>query len=233
MRLCIIGNSHLAALRLGWDRVGAEFPWAQPQFFGARGEALLDLHAQGSRLVPGNADLAARIAHTSGGETEIDPARYDAALLVGMNYLPTMPRDARLSQAVRAAAARAAFGRALAGHVFAELRKAAPGLPVHVMPNPLQRRAPGAEPAVAVVPYAQRLEDLRRGLGEEGPVHVAGQPPETLVDELYTADAWGMGALALDDGRGSYVKKDEDLSHMNADYGALFLRRWLAAIAPA
>lgn len=232
MKLCIIGNSHLAAIKLGWDQVGAEFPWLQPQFFGARADALLDLHAEGGRLVPATPDLAAKIAYVSGGDGSIDPAGFDAALLVGMNYIPTMPEDARLSQAVRAAAARAAYDATLSGHVFAQLRKAAPDLPVHVMPNPLRRRAAGAEPAAATVPYAVRLEDFRRGLGA-GPVHVAGQPPETIVDELYTADVHGLGAVALDEGRGARSKAETDLSHMNGDYGALFLRHWLPTIAPA
>lgn len=233
MRLCVIGNSHLAAIKQGWDQVGADFPWLKPQFFGARADALLDLQAQDGRLVPANDDLAAKLAHTSGGDAEIDPSRFDAALLVGMNYIPTMPQDARLSQAVRAVAARVAFDATLSGHVFAQLRKVAPGLPVHVLPNPLRRKASRAKAdPVAVVPYAVRLADFRLGLGA-GPVQVAGQPPETIVDDLYTADSYGIGAIALDQGRGSRAKDDDDVSHMNADYGTLFLRQWLPTIAPA
>lgn len=232
MRLCVIGNSHLAAIRLGWDTVAPEFPWLQMTFFGARADGLRDLQVKGGRLVPGTADLADKLAYTSGGLTEIDPAQYDAALLVGMNYIPTMPAHAGLSQAVRALVARAAYDASLAGLVFARLRAAAPQLPVHVMPNPLRRRVPGAEAAQAVVPYAVRLADFRRGLGE-GPVHVVGQPPETLVDDLYTADAYGIGAVALDQGRGARAKNDDDVSHMNHDYGVLMLRHWLPGLAPA
>lgn len=233
MRLCVIGNSHVAAIKQGWDEIGAEFPWLEPQFFGARGDALLDLHAQGDRLVPAHDDLAGKLAHTSGGETSIDPSRFDAALLVGMNYIPPMPADARLSQAVRAAAARAAFDETLAGHVFAQLRQAAPALPVHVLPNPLRRKAAKAKgDPVAVVPYAVRLADFRLGLGA-GPVHVAGQPTETIVDDLYTADRYGIGAIALDQGRGARAKDEDDVSHMNAEYGTLVLRRWLPTLAPA
>jgi len=75
MKLCIIGNSHLAAIKLGWDQVGAEFPWLQPQFFGARADALLDLHAEGGRLVPATPDLAAKIAYVSGGGWQHRPGR--------------------------------------------------------------------------------------------------------------------------------------------------------------
>jgi hypothetical protein len=231
MKLCVIGNSHLAAIRLGWDTVSSEFPGLEMTFFGARADALKDLQAKGGRLVPANADLAAKLAYTSGGQSEIELGRFDAAMLVGMNYIPPMPTHAGHSQAVRALVARAAYDATLSGIVFAQVRAAAPDLPVYIMPNPLRRRAPGDDKGQAVVSYAVRLADFQRGMG--GPVHVMGQPSETIVDELYTADAYGTGAIALDEGRGTRAKNDGDVSHMNGDYGALMLRRWLPALAPA
>jgi hypothetical protein len=83
MRLCIIGNSHLAALKLGWDAL-AEKPDLQPTFFGAPSDGMRHLRAEGGRLIPKRRDIAEHFARMSGRE-DIRLDDYDAFLLVGLN----------------------------------------------------------------------------------------------------------------------------------------------------
>lgn len=89
LRLCVIGNSHLAAYKLGWDAlVAAGDPLSRalaPVFFGAPRDGIRHLRAEGDRLVAGRKDLAESLARTSGGRDEIVPAEFDAVLLIGLS----------------------------------------------------------------------------------------------------------------------------------------------------
>src|SRR4051812_34372426 len=82
MRLCIIGNSHLAAPKLGWDDVRREFPDTEVTFFGAAGQALNDVQLRDGILSA--EQVRGRVHNTSGGSAlHLDV--YDCVFLVGLN----------------------------------------------------------------------------------------------------------------------------------------------------
>ncbi len=233
MKLCVIGNSQMAVLKLAWDRIGAEFPAVTMQFFGASGAHLEALDVAQDRLVPRNPDLAAKLRFTSGGDEAIAPARHDAVLLAGLNHNLGPGLAPGYSQAVQRAAALDGFRATLCGQVFAQVRQAAPQVPVLVMPNPLRRRAPRTD-SPALQPYADRLATLRAALqGVWSGVDVIGQPPATIVAETWTDAAYGVDAVGLDQGRGVRSKGEDDITHMNVAYGEAVLRHWLPGLALA
>lgn len=230
MRICVIGNSQMAVLKLGWDAVAADHPGVTMAFFGAPGDRLAGLERQGGRLVATDPDLAKRVGFTSGGADAVEPGAHDAVLLAGLNFGLGPGFAPGYSQAVQMAALRDRFAATLCGQICALVRAAAPDTPVHVMPNPLRRR--GSEGgARALQPYARRLEIARAALhpGLAGGA-VAGQPPATIVEETWTDEAYGDGAVGLDQGRGLRAKGAEDTNHMNAAFGAAFLRHWLPGL---
>jgi hypothetical protein len=97
-RLCVIGNSHVAAFKLGWDQlVDQDVPVTAemtPTFFGAPRDGLKNLAARDGRLVPTADAVREHFHRMSGGRDEIDPADYDGFLLVGLGA--SMKRALRL-----------------------------------------------------------------------------------------------------------------------------------------
>lgn len=88
IRLCIIGNSHMAAYKLGWDAlVAAGDPATRavmPVFFGAPRDGIRQVKEAAGRIVPLRKDIAEGFERTSGGQREIVLADYDAVLLLGL-----------------------------------------------------------------------------------------------------------------------------------------------------
>lgn len=89
MRLAVLGNSHLAAFKLGWDALAAAGdPLSRevsPVFFGAPREGLKHIRHEGGVIVPTRKDIVEGFERMSGGHRDIRLAEYDAVLLVGLN----------------------------------------------------------------------------------------------------------------------------------------------------
>lgn len=89
IRLCVIGNSHMAAYKLGWDALSAaEDPAGKaisPTFFGAPRDGIRHMKQESGRIVPTRKDIADGFERMSKGQREIRLAEYDAFLLVGLN----------------------------------------------------------------------------------------------------------------------------------------------------
>ncbi len=88
IRLCVIGNSHMAAYKLGWDAlVAADDPVireVRPVFFGAPRDGIRQVRQEAGRIVPVRKDIAEGFERTSGGQREILLADHDAVLLLGL-----------------------------------------------------------------------------------------------------------------------------------------------------
>lgn len=88
-RLCVIGNSHVAAYKLGWDALAAAgddtCSTLTPTFFGAPRDGVRHIEREGEYIVPTRKDVAESFARLSNGREQIGLAEYDAFLLVGLN----------------------------------------------------------------------------------------------------------------------------------------------------
>lgn len=82
MRLCFLGNSHIAALREAWADDRDRWPGLEADFVGAHKDLLLRTRAEGSRLVPDDPATATAF-RTLGGVKEVDLASYDAVVITG------------------------------------------------------------------------------------------------------------------------------------------------------
>jgi len=87
-RLCLMGNSHLAALKLGWDRLRDAHPDVAVTFFGSRGAGVCKgMRLEGGALVPSAQDLV-NFRWTSGGLKEIRLEDFDCFALVALGFAP-------------------------------------------------------------------------------------------------------------------------------------------------
>lgn len=86
-RLCVIGTSHIGALKTGWDSIKTEQSDWDIVFFGAPDygvkERLRHVKRSGSKLAPMEKYTREYFEITSGGQSEIDLDAYDCFLIQG------------------------------------------------------------------------------------------------------------------------------------------------------
>lgn len=223
MRLAILGSSHVAALKQGWEMLRPGCPDVVPTFFASRGTRLSAMRVSGSRLVPGTDEVARDIAFTSGGLAAFDPAAFDAVLIHGLAG-PLRPLDVRLSRAVRATAG-AAMARRSIGLALAQKIRRIGDIPIFVGLAP-QPAAASATPGPKPVAYADLFPLVAAGVDLPGTV-LLSQPASTIVDDWYTAPEFSVGSRRLDVGdlTSGQAHPDDDTVHMNGRFGALYLRQ--------
>jgi hypothetical protein len=250
MKICVIGNSHVAAVKTGWDRIQHEFPRVEMTYFAARARYMRDLRVRGGILEAATEQLRKLIASTSGGESTIDPSHYDGFLVVGsqlglvymlhmfasyrlFGFMGSTPGATMLSEACFHETARAQIDRSLAICLVRRLRSIT-GKPICVCPEPLlDERAPQFEPfwqRDAELGYSllsglfdEKINQLQQELNFK----FIPQPGKTVANEIFTAQEYKSGSIRLQPGFDA--KHDEtDLMHMNSKYGALVIRSVMA-----
>lgn len=96
MKICLLGDSHLAAIKTGASGLKTTH---KLDFFGSPRDSLSGLRLQNTTLAPGSANLAEMLKVTSGGQTRIELADYDQFILVGLGF--SFTRLARMHQRYR------------------------------------------------------------------------------------------------------------------------------------
>ena len=227
MKLCIVGDSHLAAFKNGWNQISSEFQNVNITFFGSQGASLSCLEAENGALVPRNSLIADRLAFTSGGLKEVRAADYEHCLLVGLGLL--VPRlDERHSGAFVDRALSDAINLSLSMRTAKRWRSISEA-PISVVHTPLPAPSKNEEPSLYDRPisYDRIVEVWRRELAAIASATLLAQPPGTRGKGLSTKRDFSAGSLRLDTGQvdpKDIVHHESDNVHMNAKYGAAFLR---------
>lgn len=245
-RICFLGNSHLAAVKLGLEQARAEGALAAVEVdtFGSHRSTLASCRIEDGALVPTEPGVARNFAWTSGGREKILLAAYDALYIVAggspfsvFRYLPAGQLPPPSLPVHRAVAASwcgewaPTLGRAIAA--------AAPRLAVHFVGEPApstewyRYRGFRAQFGGAAQPDPARLARLRaiqavvaEAVAEapHGMASVVAYPPSCL-DALgvLTRAEFTRGAKRLVQGLEA-AQPDSNDAHMNAAYGLELLR---------
>lgn len=237
-RLCVIGNSHLVAVRDGFRQAGPLADSFLPSFFAAPGKLMGDLELFNGKLVPTSAKARETLERLS-RVNEIDPCAFDAFLLVGLAV--RFQEVARLYQTHRLAThaeadhhviSAAALEAAIAGQIEAgpaikivDLLRTTTTAPIFLIPEPL----PGeiviekddfwAGDHVAILRRIF-LEQLQRA-AKARDIELAIQGEETVTRGGLTKAAYLVGAVKLVNDK---EHEQDQWRHMNAQYGAEILR---------
>ncbi|WP_338664620.1 hypothetical protein VQH23_05495 [Pararoseomonas sp. SCSIO 73927] len=237
MRIALIGNSHLGAMKGGWELPDFNRGGVEAVFFGAPGNGLVGMHLRDGALLPVSDASRRYMKVTSGGLDRVGSA-YDAYAIVGyfgigfvadvlvghrtLEYLEG--RSAPISRAALRAAARDALSNTPALQLLQKLRHltAAPVLLVaDPLPNPrisevdVSGRWELGHMPLVVTAYQEALEDLGRSTGAA----IVTQPPETILAPCFT-----QPRFALD-------HPEHGLRHMTAEYGSLVMRDVLLSLS--
>jgi len=147
--VCLIGNSHVANLKLAWPFVEAEFPGVRTVFFASDGTTM-ELDVVSGKLAARADYVRERMATTSGTSGDIEPI-YDAYVVCGLTlssmrtintYSATMQRLRAAGRATSASADDIAHGMApqvvgsLAFDIASKLRRLTCA-PIFVIATPL------------------------------------------------------------------------------------------------
>lgn len=242
MRVCFIGNSHLAAFKTGWDQRGELFSGVEADFFGSAGAGFTRLVLEGRNIISRDPAIVKQMEFTSGGKSQIALDDYDAFVLVAMghgmikhlkncaDHRPVgMPPAAHLiSDKLFAKSIHHNTRRSVAAKI-AKLIREATDKPIIMCEQPLPRpMVKESGPAVwkevdGVAPEVSRVFNaIKTRMGDSLYLTSIRQPDSTIADAFFTKTEFGENAIRL---RPGFDKTyEDDAEHMNAAFGLEYLR---------
>lgn len=248
-RGCVIGNSHVAALKLGWQAVKADYPEIELDFFAGPRQRLGKTFVRKGVLTTKD-EIVAENLRLTGGSDKIDLRSYDffcvsgggassrILLLMQANHMPyggANSGEMYISEAYLRACYEARLRSSAAKHLV-DLLTAASTAPVFYVPDPhlSNERDVLARSLDAVLKVEARNGfDLSRAIFTEtvesvfsNATEILFQLPETLDGPLLTKVefARGPGLSQATDQADEEPEESEfgDIFHLNSQYGALF-----------
>ncbi|OIP87985.1 MAG: hypothetical protein AUK37_00330 [Rhodobacterales bacterium CG2_30_65_12] len=238
LRLCFIGDSNLAALKLGHDGGIAEAAGVDISFYGAPGPDFRALRYSDGVIVPDPQAVEAVKLVTGGDRINFDAAEVDvvaffAARFRVQAFFEEFLHRASVPGAFVSAQVRMRALEALAmstRYVRAAFDMAARGHRVIFVPTPFLTDAIAGDPLAKAPMAAQATPDDRAALWDEiegffaaRGVTLLRQPDETVVRGCLTDPAFAaIGAEAAG-----------DAVHKSAEYGAMVIRQVLASLETA
>ncbi len=244
-RVCILGNSHLAAVKLGLELARAQdlLEGVDCDSFGARSMAIADTRIEDGCLVPANEAVARSFAWTSGGLPRIALDSYDAIYLVAgrsphsvLRYAPSglLPPPSRgVYRAVAQGWAEGWAGRL--GQAIARATRAAvifvgepePALPAERVGGfRALLDAAGRPDPTKLGPLRAIKAAIAEAVAATPHAFAAiATPPPACLDALgvFTRSEFRRGAVRLTPGLGE-AQPEDDRIHMNGAYGLELLR---------
>lgn len=259
MKVCLIGNSHLATLKRAWDlrekRSGLELT-----FFGAASQTTKTVEDIGDgRLMSADPRVRERFRMTSGREY-IDVGAYDVFAFVGVGlefrqyqsrfhkqvlfqHAKLRPRHNLVSAAAHEQAIRDTFATRPAVHMATAIRSYA-DKPIVLVHSPCPAETIVGQKTFEVIakdksdPFLRALYELYLNnaqlMTESRGWSYLPQPPETLFGPGLTLEAYSQNSRDVGwtaDTKGPPTRGDD--WHMNAAYGTLVLDALLAKVSTA
>lgn len=248
-RWCFLGNSHLAAIKLGVDAWADDLAAAgiEVDTFGSHGDTLRGIKIDDGVIRPRHDAMAERFEWTSGGKREIVLKDYDDIFLIfgesphsirlfmSDGDVPPMTHD--LIRAVHDT-----WTRGWACQLSDRIAHAAPKARVHFLGEPFRSEECGearklldglGDDSAA----AERIADIRRATDELlsqlglAVASIVRQPAHLNEHRgLFTRAEYARGSVRLTDDL-SVAHKTSDMRHMNGAFGERMVRHLIDSTA--
>lgn len=248
---CVIGNSHVAALKLAFSNRPLKLQkGATLTFFSAQNRIMTHIEREGTNLVAGSDELAEKLRYTSGGKDTIALKTYDAFVLVGSGFGIDVLRLGQdcgtitpgegehvLSRACLSASVEAYMEKTMALRLAAMIREVtdvpivlvgAPFVSARLLLDepycnqPWLKSTHFLEPFVAICRAAGERVAKRTGC------EIVWQPQETFTLPGFTDESFNRNPVRFQ--MHSTAAPDFDAKHGNEDYGALILSAILSKL---
>lgn len=229
MKICVIGNSHVGALKRAWDSMPDRHQWANINFFAARGRGLEGLVVNDGKLVPETGFLKRSLEFTSGGKQVIDPNEYDILLVYGLhaNGLFISPKR-HYSVAVLKQAANDHVTGTLSFNIIRKIRELT-DKKIFTGHNPLRAFRGKEVKVVEPEAYLFGLEVMNNFVYSSIGSELVAQPLHTIVNGRFTSPLFSQGSkrLSIGDKHDDEHHPENDCGHMNDEFGAEWLSSFL------
>lgn len=227
MRIAILGNSHVAALKSAWDSMRHFYPTTSITYFASRADGLSCLTAIDNRLVPEDTTVAKNIMFTSGGMDTVNLDDFDLCLLYGLGLrgFYELPAGIYYSKALLACSYKAQ-SQSLALTLLERIRTVST-IPIFLGHVPLVGAVATAPPDVA--PYLNGIAKANSHSFQTLGATLLPQPLSTISGQRQTQPEFTIGSKRLDvgDTLSSQPYEEGARNHMNSEFGRLWLRDFL------
>lgn len=225
MKICLIGNSHIACIREAWaeDNFGMDVT-----FFGSHAKTTLYTENINNVICGTNDSVKNNFKLTSGAESGIELNKYDIAVIHGLvPHLKGYKNQIRNKESAIYYSSEVIkksnpFYASPCCHLLSEIRKTS-NLLVYVSHAPFPATP---EPRVPTDErhYMQLVEVFSNCLAEYSAKPLF-QHSETIVDVMHTKEHFSKGSkrLAVGNVKGVLEHPEDDIGHMNKDFGRYYL----------
>lgn len=234
MRVCVLGDSHVAALKLGLVQVQPQFPEITFTFFAAGADHMNDITVENECLVPTTDYVRQMWEATSGGITQIEPG-FDHYVLCALGiritkataaYMNLFAQNNRSPPAedTLAAAFQDLAEETLGARTFRKLREISDRPAILIgNPYPAEDRTPKLSARVQRTGQARQIAAFyNRGCARFAECwggQFSEQPDETIDDTMLLTKAEYSAAPPHLLGH----TVGDDRGHMNAQFGAVVM----------
>lgn len=225
MKIGVIGNSHVGALKRAWDLFSLEDKKEiDLTFFAVGSRGMQDLEPRDGKLIAKTQKLADALIFTSEGKSEIDPLEYDIFLLYGLFAAAHFKENEKFySKAATQRAMQDLVENQLSFEVLLKLRSIT-NKKIYVGHNPF-KAAENIINMKAHDGYLTGLKELNDKVYNQYNAEIIPQPLETIVNLRSTNPIYTKNSKKLATGKkeDNELHPEQDNFHMNDDYGRLWL----------
>lgn len=228
----MLGNSHVASLRSGWDQISDAYPQYSYTFFAARGFLISKLELEDNMLIPKSLELFNSFTYTSGGKGKVDLKEYDLFLIYGLDFkVPIL--DARNSSGLLKALFSDVYSESLTFDLAKKIRGVV-SVPIYIGHIPLEACNPNFynAPPKNSLSYENCIEKMQSAI-EIPNITLMKQPLITRNGEYHSKQEYSKGSRRLDIGDhiSNQLHPNDDFMHMNGQFGALWMVDFLGKLA--
>lgn len=225
MRICVIGNSHVACLKEAWTELAPDCPGVEVRFFASPARGLDSLALIDGELAASDPNVTKHMQITSGGFGAIELAEYDVFLVHAL-HLVMAPLWSSLSRAVIVQSLADMSAKSTNVRLCRAIRQASDRA-VYSGHTPMSARAAPLKNHVSYADMASELRSILAGVG----VTLLNQPSETVLQPFGTQEQFARGSKKLEFASPDRRFHDEgEVHHMNVDFGRLLFADFLNAL---
>lgn len=230
MKICVLGNSHVASLKQGWDHISEQYQNHKIAFFASRQTGLAGLKLENGSLVPSTPQLLSDILFTSGGIKEVRLNEYDVFVLYGLGL--TLPNlDVRLSAQVASQTCVDIINRTLNLRI-ARLIRSASTSPMYIGHSPQPAVTKNTIGSTKLLGYKEVFAYMSSAL-DIANTAILCQPAATLANAWHTKGEFSGGSTRLNVGGtvSDELHPTNDNAHMNREFGVLYLESFFQRLS--
>ena len=229
MKLCVLGNSHIACLKFAWQRLQTDYPGVHLTFFGAHHLNFYSTQYVDGCILPTSENVLSSFELTSGGQSTIRLGDYDLFWIHGLSLDLLGFYNHYFLQ-------RCFYSNQVLSMNFRNILDYYPGLHVLEMlvPNTTRsiffshkpfRTGPVYERETDAAEYELLVQRFREDLRQIGASFIE-QPVESMSMRGCTKEEFAKNSMRLAMTAGEQAFHEEgEINHMNDQFGILLLKK--------